>query len=1080
MLSDNEMRDSLYQSVYEEFVGPIDPESRQILEWVKPNKIYSAGILYPIGSEYGEFEDNVSFDGDKAYPHTETDEIAPSIKVERTSKTYKISDEDEPVSLSNSDHQSAISMTFAIEAGAQINILVSAARYEKTEENGHPAYMRVPIKEEITVPSLPSESKPLRFLIGSTKLEAMLVYRYELEGVNIYTAALRNSAHSKDPSRASYKECYYQVGFKLESSDGFCPIPSPQTNSTSATEEDRSKELIYRNIKNYAIGHGCATDWQSGPRPKWLKTEIMPISETVPIKTTVDGLPVSYFDMYQYSEPSNWEETRKELLDLCDLYDSWIDDIVKQADILAPQYQRAAKENIGKCRSCLIRIREGIQILNDNPLAKASFALANEAMLDQYLHYSVVSNECDTVRKPAKGIRFWRPFQIAFLVMNLKSIVDSHSNDRNLLDLIWFPTGGGKTEAYLGLTAFVLIFERLNKESVVCTSVIMRYTLRLLSAQQFDRAASLICALESMRRKDEKRLGIKPFSIGLWVGSGASPNKWKDAIDIKNNLRKGITNDEKGTIPVTCCPWCGTTMGVKGTGYKESLHDGAKILKFVCPNSECEFSDKYNSLPLKVVDEGIYQDPPSLLLGTVDKFAMIPFNSESYKIFGIDENGERSSAPKLIIQDELHLISGPLGSMVSHYETLVSDLCSYTDENGSMVRPKIIASTATVSHAKEQCHELFACGMDNVLQFPPSGIDYEDSFFSKLDFDRHGRKYVGLYIPNLSYATASIRLYAQLLWTPATWNLEKDDTGDSYWTVVGYYGTTRELGQAATWADSDIQERLYEKKRSCKGKKARYLNKFTELTGRIDAPEVRKGLDDLKIPRSEKGCIDLCLATNMISVGLDVGRLGLMVMAGQPKETSEYIQASSRVGRGESKGMVFVVYGTQRPRDRSHYENFKNYHESFYKQVEPSSVTAFCPQVRDRAMPGTVIGMYRANHKLDSDINDPNPEDTDMIKSRILQRVKLIDPDEVDDTEEQIDDILEHWHSYRHERWEERNIEKDKIGDAVPLVYPRGVQPLDCWGDAGFPLPTSMRNVDKECEVTVLGRYRCDNDIEDE
>ena len=69
MLSDNEMRDSLYQSVYEEFVGPIDPESRQILEWVKPNKIYSAGILYPIGSEYGEFEDNVSFDGDKAYPH---------------------------------------------------------------------------------------------------------------------------------------------------------------------------------------------------------------------------------------------------------------------------------------------------------------------------------------------------------------------------------------------------------------------------------------------------------------------------------------------------------------------------------------------------------------------------------------------------------------------------------------------------------------------------------------------------------------------------------------------------------------------------------------------------------------------------------------------------------------------------------------------------------------------------------------------------------------------------------------------------------------------------------------------------
>ena len=1067
---DDKLRDSLYDSVHEEFVGPVDPSSREELgEWDRPNKLYSAGILYPIGSEYEEFEEDLSQGNDGGTTsEVISEESRPTAKVGKRRSSDVVSDEDEPISLSNSDHQSAISLTFAVKPSSGLKIVVSAASYVKKEVEGRSVYKRVPIEDKISIDGLLAGPPKRTFPIGETKLEAMLVFRRQLNGVAVFTAALRNAGHSRDPKRADYRACYYQVGFKLESDEGFCPIPSNQEEDTALSEEDRSKELIYRNINNYAIGHGCAADWQDAACPKWVKTEIIPMAETAPIKTTIDGLPSDYFDMYRYSKPENWPKAKEELLELCELYENWISGIERDSLDLPSRYHRAANENISKCKSCLARIRRGIQVLENDEIARESFVLANKAMLDQYLHYSVVSNESDTIREPSEGLRFWRPFQIAFLVMNIESVIDPRSDDRKLLDLIWFPTGGGKTEAYLGLTAFTLIFERLNGDDVSSTSVIMRYTLRLLSAQQFDRAASLICALEVMHRSDPDKYGQKPFSIGLWAGQAASPNTWKEAIKIKDDLRSHRSSDK--SIPVTCCPWCGEEMGGDGAqGYKEARQDKTKVLKFVCPNSDCAFGNKKTALPLKVVDEDIYADPPSLLLGTVDKFAMIPYRPDSYRIFGIKEDGTHVSAPKLIIQDELHLISGPLGSMVAHYETLISHLCSYIN-NGCRISPKVIASTATVSRAKEQCRELFACDESDVVQFPPSGIDHDDSFFSKHDYDKPGRRYVGLYVPNLSYATVSIRLYSRLLWTPATWEVD-DKYRDPYWTVVGYYGTTRELGQAATWADSDIQERLFEKRRSCNDKTVRYLNKFIELTGRIDAPEVRKGLDELKIPKTEKGCIDLCLATNMISVGVDVSRLGLMVVAGQPKETSEYIQASSRVGRGDAKGVVFVMYGTQRPRDRSHYENFKNYHESFYKFVEPSSITAFCPQVRDRAMAGTVIGMYRSSHRADEDRNNPDSGDMGRIKGEILQRIEFVDRDEAEEARKQIDDIEEHWNGSHYERWQELNSSRERLGEKVPLMYPRGIEPLGDWGNSGFALPTSMRSVDQECEVEVVGRY---------
>lgn len=1075
---DNFFRDSLYQAVYQEFVGPIDEQSEEIMEWNKPNKAYSAGVLYPMGTEFKEFEEPESEEMSEPRTSEEIDEDSSTTFIFKTSRLNNVSDEDEPIVLSNSDYQSAISLTFAVSLNAKLKIEAKAASYEKILCNGHVAYKRVPIVSRIDVPMIPKLDSPFKVKIEDTNLELMLVSRYcGSNDTIVLTAALRNTIKSNNPKSASYSECYYQVGFTLSCDCGFEPIPVLTHTRAHSSDEELSKQLIYRNIQNFAIGHGCATDWENSKPVHWIKTEIIPTSESTPIKTSIQEIPREYFDMYRYSISNFWKETSLELKTLCDCYQGWINDLTEKAKCLPKEHKEAANNNIRQCQLCLNRMRDGLNILCVNDNAKEAFTLANEAMLSQYLHYSVVSNECDTVRNPKIGLRNWRPFQIAFLLMNIRSMTDSSSEEHGLLDLIWFPTGGGKTEAYLGLTAFTLLLERINKQPTKCTSVIMRYTLRLLSAQQFDRAASLICSLEMLRRRNPERLGEKTFSIGLWAGSAASPNTWEQALHIKDDLRRG--KQSAGVIPVTRCPWCGEEMGFEGAGYVEDRCGKQKVLRFVCPNSNCDFGTKRNPLPLKVVDEDIYADPPSLLLGTVDKFAMIPYRPESYVIFGIDKNGTHVSAPKLIIQDELHLISGPLGSMVSHYETLVSDLCSCAFD-GIDVFPKIVASTATVSRAKEQCHELFACGKENVFQFPPSGIDYDDSFFSASDLGKPGRRYVGLYIPNLSYATASIRLYSRLLWTPATWDLENDEDRDPYWTVVGYYGTTRELGQAATWADSDIKERLFEYWRTAKKKKTRYLNKFTELTGRIDAPEVRKGLDSLKVSYPDRGTIDLCLATNMISVGLDVPRLGMMVIAGQPKETSEYIQASSRVGRGEAKGIVFVMYGTQRPRDRSHYENFKNYHESFYQHVEPSSITAFCPQVRDRAMPGTLIGMYRAYNREDSCINKPDEKSISIIKDKILNRIELIDPEEIDDTSEQIDDIVDHWWSYDYERWQELNTDREKMGEQIPLIHPRGADVPDNWGDAGFELPTSMRSVDQECKVSVIGRYGLFDDGEEE
>ncbi len=1087
-MRDDEMRDALYRAVYENFVGPFD-RSFSGLEHDDPkaaNAGYAAGILFPADTEAQEVPDEEGLPIVTEGSNKDGSATIESRDVPIGSYAGIIESADEPISLSNASAQSAISITVRLLRASSVQIEVHAAAYTHEMQEGHTAYRRHPIawsKRAV----IPTASEPLRrFIVEGTKLEVMLVYRYSVgQDSAVFTIALRNTNRSQNPHKADLKKCYFQCEFSVENSAGFLPIePYGSRPLITRTPDELSTALIYSDVCNYALGHGCAVDWNDcRPRPTRVETNVLPMAEVFPTSANVDEIKGLSLAIDEFADPSNWNSTKQSLSALCDAYKTWIDNTAQKAAAYSDWKAKAATANLASCEKCLSRMREGLAILETNMDARKAFHIANQAMFDQYLHYSVASGDKSTIEEARAAGRSWRPFQIAFLLLNIRSMVDPLSKDHEILDLIWFPTGGGKTEAYLGLSAFTLILERLNGEGCEGTSIIMRYTLRLLSSQQFSRAAALICALEVMRRNNPSELGATPFSIGLWVGA-PTPNHWQGAIRVYDKRRSGTQpNSDEGDLIVAKCPWCGEPLLLtKGTGATESdIYDrncapgykkitkGEPYLKMICPNKNCDFSDEEYSLPLEIVDDEIYNNPPSLLLGTVDKFATIPYQERSYAIFGINEAGERVHHPKLIIQDELHLISGPLGSMVGCYETLISELCSMKRSDGRCIAPKIVASTATVSKAKEQCNQLFDCGEDNVSQFPPSGITHDDSFFARVDASQSGRRYVGVYAPNISAATASIRLYTELLWEPCTWEVDSEEERDPYWTVIGYYNTTRELGQALTWTSSDIPERLRQKRYSHKNvERPRYLNNVLELTGRKDSSEVTEGLESLsnRYPdSSDRRAIDICLATNMISVGLDVPRLGTMVVAGQPKETSEYIQASSRVGRGNNKGMVFILYNPTKPRDRSHYESFKSYHASFYQHVEPSSVTAFCKQVRNRALAGILVGLYRATRPNRKSPNNPDQGVLESLAEIIVSRIEDIDSGEACQAREELRHIITRWQS------EEYNVWKDYCLNGpikeLPLIHSAGSQGNPEWNGNSFEVPTSLRSVEKECGVMI-------------
>ena len=851
--------------------------------------------------------------------------------------------------------------------------------------------------------------------------------------------------------------------------------------------EERLTAMLYRRRVEFAVGHGVSVHAETAEgspgTASRIETEVVPRHEiprtTPPNEDDADENPAFgkleglVLDMRTLAEATSTTLPAM-LAPLVAAYRAWIDREEARLDDPAEglsHFGDAGQVAIDHCRSTLRRIEEGLQLLADDRQAFEAFGFMNRAMWLQRTH--TISSERVRRGEPfefEKDIdlphnRSWRTFQLAFILLNLPGVTRLDHPERGpgpeaLADLLFFPTGGGKTEAYLGLSAYTMALRRLQgtvagrvgEEGV---AVLMRYTLRLLTIQQFQRATALLCACESIRRKaleqGDARWGKAPFRIGLWVGRRTTPNRTDDAVEaIKQARGNQFGGVGIGTpYQLTTCPWCGSAIEAgKHLEARPYPHGPARTITY-CGDTfgQCLFSRRQaavEGLPVVVVDEEIYRRLPTLLIATVDKFAQMPWKGEVQMLFGrvnarCERHGFKSPEiedstfhprsnlglpsvrlaehpplrpPDLIIQDELHLISGPLGTLIGLYETAIDALCTW-EVGGRQVRPKVIASTATIKNADVQVRSLF---LRTVNVFPPPGLDVRDNFFSiqrTPTEEEFGRRYLGICAPGRRLKAALIRVYVALLCSAQALFERHGRRVDPWMTLVGYFNSMRELGGMRRLVDDDVFTRC--RKQDRRGLAKRYFSGeyLGELTSRIRSEEIPQTLDrleavfdpELEERRKEafktkdyknlpKRPIDVLLATNMISVGVDVKRLGLMVVAGQPKATAEYIQATSRVGRS-FPGLVVTVFNWARPRDLSHYETFEHYHSTFYKHVEPLSVTPFSPGALQRGLAGLLVSMVRLRdetfnaNETAGRITTSNPYVQDAIEA-IARRAELI------------------------------------------------------------------------------------------
>jgi len=502
-----------------------------------------------------------------------------------------------------------------------------------------------------------------------------------------------------------------------------------------------------------------------------------------------------------------------------------------------------------------------------------------------------------------------------------------------------------------------------------------------------------------------------------------------------------------------------------------------------------------------------------MMIATVDKFAMMAWRGQVRTLFGrVSQECERHGLlwpgcecntghraskglpaakvnsvspirpPDLIIQDEFHLISGPLGTMVGLYESAVDELCGWKLD-GKTIKPKIVASTATVRKAKEQVNNVF---MRRVSVFPPHGLDVEDNYFSvQRPIDRQpGRRYLGVCSPGSSRPAMLIRVYTAFL-TAAQALFERfGEAADPYMTMVGYFNSLRELGGMRRLAEDDVQTRSIRVRMSMTerpGLAKRNPAVICELTSRVSSQDIPKYLDALEVKfeatfdpstgryvtkwnEGDTGAIDVVLATNMLSVGVDVNRLGLMAVNGQPKGTAEYIQATSRVGRS-CPGLVCTVLTWARPRDLSHYETFEHYHATFYKHVEAQSVTPFSPRAMDRGLTGALLSLMRLEYPDFS----PNEGASKLHTSNhpsILEAIGVLVRRAWNVSENSaIEELAERELTERADQWAKeasvpgRTLAYEKRGDradtTVALIKSPGIHAWDNW-----TIPMSMREVE--------------------
>jgi len=664
---------------------------------------------------------------------------------------------------------------------------------------------------------------------------------------------------------------------------------------------------------------------------------------------------------------------------------------------------------------------------------------------------------------------------LAFQLLAIESIGNTNSDEREIADLIWFPTGGGKTEAYLAVSAFELFHRRYQYgDAGGGTAIILRYTLRLLTTQQFQRAAAMICACEEVRKADTNQWGDEPFSLGLWVGQPTTPNyldsdseKALGAFQRYKMMREQARPENP--FQLLQCPWCGTRIVPAQQSQKPAdygIQASASSFRFFCPSKKCCFN---KLLPIQVIDEALYEEPPSFLIGTIDKFARLAWRDQPGAFFSGGKRKRRP--PSMVLQDELHLISGPLGTIAGVYEAAMDVVMKRHGAN-----PKYIAATATIRRAEDQVRRLYA---RECMVFPPAGMTAEDSWFSREEASSEtnpGRLYIGVMGQYHTPVTSLVHTSAALVQSAIDVKLS-DIAADGYWTQVIFHNSRRELGKTMTMSLDDIPKRAEViAHNTAKSRKIQPI----EMSANISSREIPEILESLKAPKGNRAAIDCLPCTNMFSVGVDVKRLGLIMMNGQPKTTSEYIQASSRVGRDLVPGLVVAFYPNNKARDRSQYESFIPYHQALYRAVEPTSVTPYALPSMERALHAalTIVVRYCAGlsgndgaRQFDKD----HPVIADVIEA-LRQRMLEAEPDD-QTTQAGINNYLEICIN----AWQEKAELSRQSG--IQLRYDvkstPNLEPLlvDYMAGAAakpeIPWPTlnSMRNVDSDCNVYVWGEH---------
>ena len=1167
------IRELLQLAVMDDLLGPAAGPLERIVDMGVRDR-YLVGKLAPRESARGGIE---GLEGALANDDTEApaEENAPG-RHEPGAEFGTVTGRVEPESDSSDEIDAAsnqslvpssLGMTFCVAGDVnRIEIEVRWGRYERlsnedheiTKANGQKVkvWQRIPCGGKIVLPLIegviPHQAPDSEF--SEVRVQGSIRAK-NANGDRLVTLFLVNAQEEPDTNRdmAWVFQPELIVRSEKDASKRAIFRRRPVLDADGMDPEREALEMIYRNRVEFAVGHGVAVHAETSDDVTLateVRTTVMPqyevqVTETPGLdlcdRTAMREMVSSGLLDMQRLANLEVNPLVEALTMLTKDYSAWIDEQRIRIGGEVTGYDTQSQLAMDRCQEISIRLQQGIDTLRTNENALAAFRFANKAMATQRVRsqYALAMRRGEDVTIEKFDVlknRSWRPFQLAFLLLSIPSLADPSHPDRvqpveAYADLLWFPTGGGKTEAYLGVAAFTMAIRRMQGnlggyDSSRGLAVIMRYTLRLLTLQQFQRATALICAMEVLRREaienGDKSLGTEPFTIGLWVGNKVTPGKTEDSHRAIEDLRNPGKYNAGSASPaqLTSCPWCGSEVKAdrdvevdKGTG-RTFVFCGDKI-------GSCDFSkgrstkQSHPGLPVLTVDEEMYHRPPTMMIATVDKFAMMAWRGQVRTLFGrvgqecdrhgllwqgADCNGNHQAGkglptskakaikpirpPDLIIQDEFHLISGPLGTMVGLYESAVDELCSWK-LNGNTVKPKIIASTATVRKAKEQVNNVF---MRRVSVFPPHGLDVEDNFFSvqRLIEEKPGRRYLGVCSPGSSRPAMLIRVYTAFLTAAQELFDHFGEPADPYMTMVGYFNSLRELGGMKRLAEDDVQTRAYRVKMSMVerpglAQRRMHADSIKELTSRVSSQDIPKYLDNLEVKfksefdpelqkyvtRWDKGethAIDVVLATNMLSVGVDVNRLGVMAVNGQPKGTAEYIQATSRVGRS-FPGLVCTVLTWARPRDLSHYETFEHYHATFYKHVEAQSVTPFSPRAMDRGLTGALLSLMR----LENDSFSPNDGAGQLSASNQAEMqaaIKVLatragnvaeDNSRKQLAETELKERADEWAKEvskggRILGYEKRGADKDKT---VALIKSPGIQAWDNW-----TVPMSMREVE--------------------